>query len=311
MKAAQFNKYGDTSVIEINENVEKPQVAKGQILVEVHAAGVNPIESIIRNGYMQQMIPLSFPVTTGGDFSGTVSEVGEDVTDFKVGDEVYGVAHQLFGGSGTAAEYVAANITNSGSKPNTIDHIQAASLPLVGTSAIQALEEHINLQKGQKILIHGGAGGIGSIAIQIAKSLGAYVATTVSSDDVEFAKSMGADEVIDYKTQDFTTIIKDYDAVYTTVREGMVAKSIPLLKSGGILVTMSEQPDEELAKENNVTAIHQMSKANTQQLKRLKELVDEGKVKPFVEKTFTLDQTKEAYDALEKHPRGKVVIKIK
>lgn len=311
MKAAQFNKYGDISVIEINENAKKPQVTKGQILVEVHAAGVNPIESTIRNGFMQQMIPLQFPVTTGGDFSGTVSEVGEGVTDFKVGDEVYGVAHQLFGGSGTAAEYVAANSTNSGPKPNTIDHIHAAALPLVGTSAVQALEEHINLQKGQKILIHGGAGGIGSIAIQIAKSLGAYVATTVNSNDVEFAKNLGADEVIDYKTQDFTTIIKDYDAVYTTVREGMVAKSIPLLKSGGILVSMAEQPDENLAKEYNVTVLHQMSKARTAQLKRLKELVDEGKVKPIVDNIFTLYETKDAYDALEKHPRGKVVIKIK
>lgn len=311
MIAAQFNKYGDISVIEINENAEKPQITKGQILVEVYAAGVNPIESIIRNGFMQQTIPLQFPVTTGGDFSGTVSEVGEDVTDYKVGDQVYGVAHQLFGGSGTAAEYDAANITNTGPKPNTIDHIQAAALPLVGTSAVQALEEHIKLQKGQKILIHGGAGGIGSIAIQIAKFLGAYVATTVSSDDVEFAKSIGADEVINYKNQDFTTIIKDYDAVLSTVREGMVAKSIPLLKSGGILVTMSEQPDEKLAKEYNITALHQMSKASTVQLKRLKELVDEGKVKPIIDKTFTLYETRDAYDALEKHPRGKVVIKIK
>jgi NADPH:quinone reductase-like Zn-dependent oxidoreductase len=311
MKAAQYNKYGDTSVIEINENAASPHPAKGQILVEVYAAGINPVESAIRNGYTKDMLPLTFPVNIGGDFSGVVSQVGEGVSDFKIGDEVYGIANHFKGGSGSVAELVASNASNSGPKPASIDHVQAASLPLTGTSALQALEEHINIKNGQKILIHGGAGGVGSIAIQIAKAHGAYVVTTVSSDDIEFVKDLGADQVIDYKTQDFTTLIKDLDAVLDTTRADAADKSIPFLKDGGVLVAMASQPDQELAKKHKVTALTQMTKGDTQQLARLKELVDSGKVKPVVDKTFSLEQSKEAYDALEKNPRGKVVIKIK
>lgn len=311
MKAAQFNKYGDTSVIELNADAVNPQPGKGQLLIEVHAAGINPVESAIRNGYMKEMLPLNFPVNLGGDFSGVVIEIGEDVSDFKQGDVVYGLANPFKGGSGSVAEFVVANASNSGFKPTSIDDIQAAALPLVGTSAIQALEEHLKLQEGQKVLIHGGAGGIGSLAIQIAKANGVYVAATASTDDVEFVKSLGADEVIDYKTQDFTTIIKDYDAVYDTAGGETTNKSFAVIKNGGTLVSMSGKPDQEIAKQKNITALTQMTKGDTKQLSRLKELVDSGKIKPMIEQTFSLDQAKEAYDALEKHPRGKIVIKIK
>lgn len=311
MKAAQYNKYGDTSVIEINEKAEAPQLKNGQVLVEVIATGINPIEVAIRNGYTQEMLPLTFPVNLGGDFSGVVSKVGEGVIDFKAGDEVYGIANPFKGGSGAAAEFVVANAVNTGFKPGSVDHVNAAALPLSGTSAVQALEEHIKLQSGQRILIHGGAGGVGSIAVQIAKALGAYVSATASTDDVEFVKNLGADEVIDYKKQDFTEVIKDYDAVFATVGDDIPTRSLSVVKEGGIVVSMAGEPDQEVAKERKVTAIGQMTQGTTEQLDRLEKLVDAGKVKAIIDKTFSLDQTKEAYDLLESHPRGKVVITVK
>jgi NADPH:quinone reductase-like Zn-dependent oxidoreductase len=312
MKAAQFNKYGDTSVIEINENAENPQVTAGQILVEVASAGINPVESAIRNGYMQQMLPLTFPANLGGDFSGVVLLLGKDVTGFNIGDEVYGIANPFKSGSGSVAGYVVANAASSALKPGSVSHDQAAALPLAGSSAVQAIEEHLSLQPGQKILIHGGAGGIGSLAIMLAKSHGAFVAATVSTADVEYAKSLGADEVIDYKTQDFTALINEFDVVFDTVGGDVTNKSISVLKSGGILVSMAGQPDQELAKKLNVTALTQMTRGDTAQLDRLGELVDEGKIKPVVDKIFPFDEAKEAYDYLETgHFRGKIVIKIK
>lgn len=312
MKAAQFNKYGDSTVIEINNEAIAPAPGKSQILVKVAASGINPVESAIRNGYMQKMLPLSFPATVGGDFSGVISEVGEDVTDFKPGDEVYGLANQFKGGSGAVAELVTASQSNSGLKPSSIDHTQAASLPLVGTSALQAIEEHIQIKDGQKILIQGGAGGVGSIAVQIAKMHGAYVAVTAGSKDLEYVKSLGADEVIDYQSQDFTTIIKDYDAVFDTAGGETTNKSISVLKKGGILVSMSGQAADELVQKQEITALTQTTKGDTAQLARLKELIDSGKVKPTVDKVFPLDEAREAYEYLEKnHPKGKIVIEIK
>ncbi|MBI2430607.1 MAG: NADP-dependent oxidoreductase, partial [Candidatus Levybacteria bacterium] len=187
MKAAQFTDYGGPEVILIKE-VKKPAPRENQVLVEVHAAAINPFDYKVRRGYMKDMMPLNLPLTIGGDFSGVV--VGEN-------REVFGQSYAFAGGSGAMAEYAIANLNNIADKPKSINFIEAGSLSLVGCSAIQALEQHINLQKGQKILIHGGAGGIGSIAIQLAKYLGAYAVTTVGSKDVDFVKSLGADEVID------------------------------------------------------------------------------------------------------------------
>lgn len=313
MKAAQYNRYGGPEVIEINNNTSKPSPSKGQVLVEVYAASVNPFDWKLRAGYMKAMIPLQFPVTIGGDFSGIVTQLGPSVDgEFKVGDEVYGQALVLNGGSGAFAEFAAANIANIGPKPKNVTHIEAASLPLVGSSAIQALEEHINLKSGQRILIHGGAGGVGHIAIQLAKSLGAYVATTVSSKDVEFVKNLGADEVIDYKNQNFEDEIHDFDAVFDTVGGQTVDKSFKVLKRGGIIVSMLGQPSTELAKQYGITAIGQMTNTNAKHLIRLVELVEIGTIKPQIAKVFAFDQTREAFDYLEKgHPRGKVLLKIK
>lgn len=312
MKAVQFTTYGSPDVLAVNENATIPQISEGHILVEVAAASINPVESAFRNGYMQKMMPLTFPATTGGDFSGKVTAVGEGVTGFAVGDEVYGVANPFKGGSGAVAEFVSASAVSSAHKPTSIDHTQAAALPLVGTSALQALEEHIELKAGQKILIHGGTGGVGSMAIILAKMHGAYVVTTGSGEASEFLKGLGADEVIDYKTQDFSKTLNDIDAVFDTVGGETTTKSFAVLKKVGIIVSMAGQPDAELAKKHGVTAIGQMTKGSTEQLTRLAELVDTGKVKPVIDKTFPLAQAKDAYQYLEQgHPKGKIVITIK
>lgn len=307
MKAAQYNFYGGSEVIQINE-APKPSPTKNQVLIEVHAASINPFDYKLRRGYMKEMIPLNFPFTIGGDLSGVIVEVGEGVKEFKAGDEVFGQAYNLGESTGAMAEYAAANIGSIALKPKNIDFSEAASLPLVGASVIQALEEHIGLQSGQKILIHGGAGGIGSIAIQLAKHLGAYVATTVSKDDAEFVKSLGADEVIDYKTQKFEEIIKDYDSVFDTVGGETLSKSVQVLKKGGVLVSMLGTPKEH----DGIDAIGQNTQTNSDKLTRLAQLVEQGVIKPEVDKVFSLDETSQAFEFAENsHPRGKVVTSIK
>lgn len=311
MKAVQINKYGGPQVIEINENAPKPSLAKNQILVEVQAASINPIDWKVRAGYLKEMMPLSFPITLGGDFAGIVSKIGEGVSGFKLGDEVYGQASLLNGGSGSFAEFVAANTINTALKPKKADFVEASALPLAGSSALQALEEHIKLKKGQKILIHGGAGGIGHIAIQLAKALGAFTVAAVYTDDKEFVKGLGADEVIDYKTQKFEQILKDYDAVFDTVGGETTIKSFDVIKKGGVFVSMLGQPDLKLAGKYGISAIGQGTKTDRAHLTRLGVLVDSGKIKVHVDKVFSLKQVKEAFEYKEKiHSKGKVVIKI-
>jgi alcohol dehydrogenase len=250
MKSAQITRYGNTSeVIKIN-HTNAPNLSTGKVLVNVQTAGINPIDWKIREGYMQQMIHLQFPSTLGMDFSGIIKQVGEEISsDFKQGDEVYGQAGIPSGGSGAFAEQALASVTSIAHKPKTLDHSEAAALPLVGVSAWQALVEHIGLSKGQRILIHGGAGGIGSIAIQLAKNLGAYVATTVSTEDKQFVHELGANEVIDYKTQTFEDVVKDYDAVFDTVGGETYTRSFRVLKKDGIIVSMLEQQNLELMKQ--------------------------------------------------------------
>jgi alcohol dehydrogenase len=312
MKAAQINKYGGSEVVKINDNAPKPTVSQGQLLVEVYAAGVNPADWKIREGYMRQMAPLKFPATLGGDYSGAVAEVGEGVSGFKKGDEVYGQASITRGGSGSFAEFASAEVNTTAHKPKNASHVEAAALPLTGVSAWQALVDHIGLSRGEKILIHGGAGGIGSIAIQLAKYLGAYVATTVSVKDIPYVKELGADEAIDYKNQSFEDIVHDYDAVYDTVGGETYVRSFKVLKKGGIIVSMLEQPRSDLMEQYGVNAIGQFTQVNSERLSKLAELVEKRAVKVHIEKIFPLEQAEEALSYLQNgHPRGKVVLKIK
>lgn len=315
MKAVQINKYGGIEVLEFVQNAPKPVPKKDEILVEVYASSINPIDWKIRDGYMRKagwLDQLKFPVTLGSDFSGVIKEIDGKIADLKEGDKVYGYANVLYGGSGSFAEFVVVNINNLSRYPKNLDHNDAASLSLVGVSALQAIEDNIKLQSGQKILIHGGAGGIGSIAIQLAKSKKGYIATTVSGNDLDYVKELGADEVIDYKTQNFEEILKDYDAVFDTVGSETTNKSFKVLKKGGILVSMLRGPDKNLAETYGVNSIGLNTDVNSENLKRLAKLVEDQIIKPQVDKVYPLEKVREAFTYQEKtHPRGKVVLKIK
>jgi len=313
MKSAQINRYGRSEVIEINQNTPLLNLSSEKILVDVKAASVNPIDWKIREGYMKQMISLQFPSTLGMDFSGIIKEVSKDISteEYKQGDEVYGQASVTNGGTGAFAEIALTNTDNVALKPKSLNYAEAAALPLVGVSAWQALVENMELSKDQKILIHGGAGGIGSIAIPLAKNLDAYVATTASSDDKEFVQNLGADEVIDYKSQDFEELVHDYDAVYDTVGGQTYTKSFKVLKKGGIIVSMLEPPNSDLMEKFGVKAIFQLTQVNKDRLTQLAKWIDKNNIKIHVDKTFSLDETAKALDYVKDvHPRGKVIIKI-
>jgi NADPH:quinone reductase-like Zn-dependent oxidoreductase len=311
MKSVQINKYGSSEVIEINQSTSEPTVSSGKVLVIIKAAGINPADWKIREGGLQQLVSLQFPSTLGVDFSGVIKQIGEGISpsDFKQGDEVYGQAGVINGGSGAFAEMALANTESIANKPKRLSHAEAAGLPLVGVSAWQALVENIGLSKGQKILIHGGAGGIGSIAIQLAKYLGADVATTVSANDKQFVQELGADVIIDYKTQTFEDLLHDYDAVFDTVGGETYRRSFKVIKKGGVIVSMLEQPNSELMNQYGVKAIFQFTQADRERLTKLAQWVDQNNIRVNVEKTFSLDEAGKALDyQKDVHPRGKVVL---
>jgi alcohol dehydrogenase len=314
MKSAQIKTYGDSEVLEINRST--PSIndpSEGMVLVTVKAAGVNPSDWKLREGFFKQMAPLQFPATLGSDFSGVIEKVGEggSSSNLKQGDEVYGHAGAFAGGSGAFAEMALAKADTIAHKPRTLTHEQAAGLPLVGVSAWQALVETMRLTNGQKILIHGGAGGIGSISIQLAKHLGAYVATTVSTNDMQFVKEeLGADEAIDYKTQKFEDVLShDYDAVFDTVGGETYTRSFKVLKRGGIIVSMLEQPNQGLMNQFGAKAVFVFSQGNRERLTRLAEWVDQNNIRVNVERTFPIDEARAALDyQRDVHPRGKIVL---
>ena len=319
MKSAQIKSYGDSEVVEINPNAPSlNDPSEAMVLVTIKAAGVNPSDWKLREGFFKQMVPLQFPATLGMDFSGVIEKVGERVSstsDLKQGDEVYGQSGVFAGGSGAFAQMALANADKIAHKPKSLTHEQAAGLPLVGVSAWQALVETIGLSKDKKILIHGGAGGIGSISIQLAKHLGAYVATTVSTNDIQFVKEeLGADEAIDYKTQTFEDVLPhDFDAVFDTVGGETYTRSFKVLKRSGssIIVSMLEQPNQELMDQFGVKAVFLFSQANRERLTKLAEWVDQNNIRVNVERTFPLEEAGKALDyQRDVHPRGKVVLAI-
>ncbi len=307
MKAARLRETDRNKNIIIDE-VGKPVASDNKILVEVSAAGVNPFDIYVSRG----QFPAPLPITLGGDFSGIVREIGPDVADFIEGDEVYGSANVFSGGSGSFAQYALANPKETAVKPGTIDFLEAGAIPLTGVSAIQGLIDIMNLSRGQNILIHGGAGGIGTVSIQLAKHLGASVTTTVNNNDIEYVLGLGADKAIDYKTQKIDEMINNFDAVFDLVGGETYTKSFPLLKRGGILVSMKEKPNEELMKKYEVKAFGEMTEITTERLNMLTELINRGVIKVKIDKVFSLDEAKEALKYLEdESPNGKVVIKLK
>ncbi|MDL2363520.1 MAG: NADP-dependent oxidoreductase [Patescibacteria group bacterium] len=311
MRAAVITEYGGANVMQIVEDAVKPEAGEGQVLVQVHAAAVNPFDIKVREGVVRQMAELNFPAVLGGDVAGVIAEVGDAVTNFEVGQEVYGVAGAL-SSHGSFAEFTPVLASQLAAKPKTVDMTAAAAIPLVGSSAYQALVDTMQLQAGQKILIHGGAGGIGSFAIQLAKQIGAYVATTASAETTDFVATLGADEVIDYATTDFSEKLLDYDAVYDTVGGDTYKKSFIVLKKGGALVSMVEPVDEALAAEYSITVTSQFTRTTTARLEKIANLIDAGAIKIYVDKTFEFDQTAEAMEYVKLgHPKGKVVINMR
>ncbi len=310
MKAAQINDYGTKDVLKVTDAADQPAITEDQVLVAVHAAGVNPFDVKVREGQVRQMAELSFPAILGGDVAGMIAELGSGVTGFQIGDEVYGQAGAL-SGHGSFAEFTPVKAGSLATKPKNIDFITAAALPLTGSSTYQALVDHMNLQPNQKILIHGGAGGIGSLAIQVAKHLGAQVTTTAGPKDIDYVKQLGADEVIDYTTQDFSQLAHDYDAVFDTIGGETNQKSYEVLKPGGILVSMVAPANDDLVSQHGISYIHQFTQTNTDRLTKIAEMVEADRLKVNVDKVFPLDQAPDALDYLQTgHPRGRVVIQV-
>lgn len=308
MKAAQYSKHGGPEVIELRD-IETPKPTSEQVLVENYAASINPFDFKVRNGLIPGL-PAQFPITIGGDFSGKIIEVGESVDDYKVGDLVYGQASVFGGGSGSFAEYVVANPRSFYIKPNRLSFEEAASLPLVGSSAIQAIEDHIKLKSGEKILINGGSGGIGSIAIQIAKEIGAFVVASSSPNNFDYVKSLGADVVIDYKKEN--NEFNEFDAVFDTSGLKLGDNVLKKSKKGGIVVSMTTNDDTLLSEKYSIKVISQNSEVRTERLKRLAGYIEKASIKTEVEKVFTLDKAPDAYYYHENQKvKGKVVVKIK
>jgi NADPH:quinone reductase-like Zn-dependent oxidoreductase len=310
VKAARIHHYDGAEAVRV-EDASLPGPQAGELLICIHAAGVNPIDWKIRAGFLQQMMPQPLPFTLGGDFSGAVEAVGPGVRGFKVGDEVYGLASAFNRGSGSFAEFGLAWAGAVAPKPQSMSHVEAGGLPIAGVSALHALTKLLRVSAGQKVLIHGGAGGIGSIAIQLAKHLGAYVATTASADDIDYVKGLGADEIIDYRSRQFEEVVVGLDAGIDTVGCDTYVHSFRVLKRGVRLVSVLEQPRQEMTNHFEVEAFALSTQVTTERLTELAEMVDKGALKVHVDKTFPLEQAGAALDYMERESfRGKVVLKI-
>lgn len=308
MKAAQIKEYGSADVINIVE-VDKPAPAEGQVLVEVQTASLNPFDTMVRAGYVAAMVP-SLPITLGGDIAGVVAALGEGADGFTVGDEVYGSANAVSGASGALAQFAVTAAGQLAKKPAGINAQTAAASVLVGVSALQAIDENAKLQSGQKILIHGGGGGIGSLAIQLAKHHGAFVATTVKASDKDYVVSLGADQVIDYEAEDYTTLIHDFDAVFDTTTGEVLEPSLAVLKSGGVAVAMLGTVDPAVAEAKHVTVITQGTQVTTERLTVLGELLEQQVLTPRIGQTFSLEDVRAAFEAREQGTSGKIVLTI-
>lgn len=334
MKAFIVKKYGKKETLHLTD-VNEPSLSENEVLVQIDSAGVNLLDSLIRNGEFKLFLPYKTPFVNGHDMAGVITKVGTKVANFKVGDEVYSRVGDFR--IGTFAEQIAVNESDLALKPKTISMVEAASIPLVGLTSWQALVEIANLKKGQKIFIQAGSGGVGTFAIQLAKHLGAFVATTTSSANTALVKSLGADLVIDYKTLDFATILKEYDMVLHSNREAEVLeKSLKILKPGGTLVSLTGPPTAEFAKRIGLAWPFQMlmrllsmsvrrkakklnvnfkflfMRAEGKQLTEITQLIEAGKIRPIVDKVFPFEQTNEALSYVESsRAKGKVVIKVK
>ncbi|MER8098483.1 NADP-dependent oxidoreductase [Streptomyces goshikiensis] len=309
MKAAVINQYGQVRDVVRVTDVPVPAVGPRDVLIEVRAAGVNPVDHLIVKGFLSTGEP-SRPLVIGNELAGVVTQVGAEATRFAVGDEVFSRVDPRVGGA--FAEYVAVDESLVAAKPSRLTFEEAASLPLVALTALQALTEQADVRSGSRVLIHGGAGGVGSAAVQIAKQLGAEVVATAGSGSVELVRELGADQVIDYRTEKFDEVVSDVDVVLDTIGGETQERSFGVLKSGGTLVSIVAVPDAEAKKARwNVEARSFFMRPQGEQLAHLASLVESGQLRPIVETVFPLDEASEALQKVERGgARGKTVISV-
>lgn len=333
MKAYSISKYSKSDKMQLVD-IPEPNIGENEVLVEIHAAALNQLDNKLKEGEFKLLLPNKFPLVLGHDFAGVITKVGSKVNHFKVGDEVF--ARPADYHIGTFAEYIAVNENDLALKPKNISIEEAASIPLVALTVWQAFVEKAQLKKGQKVFIQAGSGGVGTIAIQLAKHLGATVATTASVHNFELLKSLGADVLIDYKTQDFETILKDYDLVLNSQDEKTLTKSLRILKKGGKVVSISGPPDAAFAKELGLSWFMKMvisflsrkvkkqaqklgvdytflfMQANGTQLTAIADLIEKGVIKPVIDQVFPFAAMNEAMEYMSNgRAKGKVVVKIK
>jgi NADPH:quinone reductase-like Zn-dependent oxidoreductase len=333
MKALVLKRYGSTDQIDFVE-IPRPVPGPDEILVQIHAAGLNPIDTLIPTGSFKPIIRLRLPATLGSDLAGVVVEVGSRVTRFKPGDSVFASTFEV--GMGALAEFAVVPENVAALKPVNLNFVQAASVPMVGLTSWQALIERVNLKPGQKVFIPAGSGGIGTFAIQLAKHLGAKVGTTTSTGNIDLVRSLGADEVIDYKTQKFEDVLRGYDTVLGTVKGDAIEKSLQILKSGSKVVSLVGPPDVPFARARGMNFLMRVVfgllsrtisrrarkrsveysflfvRADGGQLAEIGELLQAGNIRPVIDKTFPFDQAKEALEYLKKgRAKGKVVVQMK
>ena len=332
MKALIFNRYGKRDNITFAD-VPRPSPKPGEILVQVHAAGLNPIDTMVPKGTFKPMLRFQLPATLGSDLAGVVVEVGSRVTGFKPGDAVFASIFDL--GTGALAEFAVVPEHAAALKPANLEFVQAASIPMVGLTSWQALKERANLKPGQKVFIPAGSGGIGTFAIQLAKYLGAKVGTTTSTANVDLVRSLGADEVVDYKKQQFEDVLRDYDAVLGTVRGDALEKSLRILKPKSTIVSLIGPPDAAFARGRGMNflmvalfgllsrkIIRRAQKRGAaysflfvhpdgNQLAEIGELLKSERIRPVIDKVFPFEQAQEALEYLEQgRAKGKVVVRM-
>ncbi|HHT7189705.1 TPA: NADP-dependent oxidoreductase [Bacillus cereus] len=332
MRAMVIDKYGKVPMRMIE--VPTPEINENEVLAEIHAASINPIDFKIRDGKVKMLLKYDMPLILGNDFSGVIVKVGAKVTRFKVGDEIY--ARPRKNKIGTFAEYIAIHEDDIALKPKNLSFEEAASIPLVGLTSYQALHDIMQLQKGQKILIHAGSGGVGTFAIQLAKIMGATVATTASEAGANLVKSLGADEIINYKTEKFEDILTNYDAVFDTIGGTTLEKSFNIIKSGGNIVSVSGMPNARFGKEfgsgffktflfslasKKLTALEKkhnaqysflFMKPSGDQLRIIANYIEAGKIKPIIDRVFPFEDAQKAMEYSEAgRAKGKIIVKIK
>lgn len=307
MRAIQIRTFGGPEVLEVRE-IDRPEPQPGEVLVKVHAASVNPVDWKIRNGGYPAVKETDLPMVPGRDMAGEVVGLGDSVGKFSVGDQVYAFLDVKHGGY---EEYVAVQESELALKPKSINMTEAAAVPLAAITAWQGLFDHGAVRAGQRVLIHGGAGGVGHFAVQFAKARGAWVATTVSAADLDFASSLGADQVIDYKAERFEDVLEPVDMVFDLISGETRERSFDMLVKHGILVSTLGEPDRDKAADHGVQVVGYMAQPSGEQLSEIAGLIDAGKVRVEVQRVFPLAEAARAQRTLEEeHNRGKIVLRV-